>query len=91
LLVWNFPIDVAYKATNAFGWPQAVVSVYGVDALGRDVIQGYGCIHLPTCAGRWVRTQAAAVDVAVQMNVARSGGWWIAACTCAVYAVCAGQ
>lgn len=52
LLVWNFPLDVTYKATNAFGWPQVVVSVYGVDALGRDVIQGYGCIHLPTCAGR---------------------------------------
>lgn len=45
-------MDVTYKATNAFGWPQVVVSVYGVDALGRDVIQGYGCIHLPTCAGR---------------------------------------
>jgi B9 domain-containing protein 1 len=52
LLVWNFPVDVTYKATNAFGWPQVVVSVYGVDALGRDVIQGYGCMHLPTCAGR---------------------------------------
>lgn len=53
LLVWNFPVDVTYKATNAFGWPQLVISVYGVDALGRDVIQGYGCMHLPTCAGRW--------------------------------------
>jgi hypothetical protein len=50
-------MDVTYKATNAFGWPQVVISVYGVDALGRDVIQGYGCIHLPTCAGRWVRIQ----------------------------------
>lgn len=56
LLVWNFPLDVTYKATNAFGWPQVVVSVYGVDALGRDVIQGYGCIHLPTCAGRCAYT-----------------------------------
>lgn len=58
LLVWNFPVDVTYKATNAFGWPQVVVSVYGVDALGRDVIQGYGCIHLPTCAGRWAELRA---------------------------------
>lgn len=57
MLVWNFPLDVTYKATNAFGWPQLVVSVYGVDALGRDVVQGYGCMHLPTCAGRcaWVQ------------------------------------
>ena len=91
--MWNFPLDVTFKSTNAFGWPQArlcsihwafarawhdraqhvhgtcqtggppshahgvavsqvVVSVYGVDALGRDVIKGYGSMHLPTCAGR---------------------------------------
>eukprot|EP00877_Chromochloris_zofingiensis_P007438 jgi/Chrzof1/2948/Cz12g05150.t1 len=52
-LVWNFPIDVTYKSTNAFGWPQVIVSVYGVDAFGRDVIKGYGSIHVPTCAGRF--------------------------------------
>jgi B9 domain-containing protein 1 len=52
VLVWNFPLDITYRSTNAFGWPQLVVSVYGVDALGRDVIQGYGSMHLPTCAGR---------------------------------------
>jgi Ciliary basal body-associated, B9 protein len=52
LLVWNFPLAVTYKATNAFGWPQLIVSVYGLDALGRDVVQGYGSMHLPTCAGR---------------------------------------
>ncbi|KAK9829078.1 hypothetical protein WJX72_003769 [[Myrmecia] bisecta] len=54
LLVWNFPLDVTYKSTNAFGWPQLILSVYGLDALGRDVVKGYGCIHLPTCAGRYV-------------------------------------
>lgn len=52
MLVWNFPLDITYKATNAFGWPQMVVSVYGLDAFGRDVIKGYGCMHLPTCSGR---------------------------------------
>jgi B9 domain-containing protein 1 len=52
MMVWNFPLDVTYKTTNAFGWPQVVVSVYGLDAFGRDVIKGYGSIHLPTCAGR---------------------------------------
>ena len=31
---------------------QVVVSVYGVDAWGRDVVQGYGSMHLPTCPGR---------------------------------------
>lgn len=53
MLVWNFPLDVTYKSTNAYGWPQLVVSVYGLDYMGRDVIKGYGCMHLPTCAGRW--------------------------------------
>ena len=27
-VVWNFPIDVTFKATNAHGWPRLVVSVY---------------------------------------------------------------
>lgn len=52
-LVWNFPLDVTYKSTNAFGWPQIIVSVFGTDAFGRDVIKGYGCVHLPTAAGRY--------------------------------------
>jgi hypothetical protein len=68
LLVWNFPLDVTYKATNAFGWPQVVVSVYGVDALGRDVIQGYGCIHLPTCAGRCAPAELAVSCCSCRMH-----------------------
>jgi B9 domain-containing protein 1 len=50
--VWNFPLDVTYKSTNVFGWPQLVLAVYGVDGMGRDVIKGYGSAHLPTCPGR---------------------------------------
>ena len=26
-VVWNFPIDVTFKATNAFGWPRVALSV----------------------------------------------------------------
>lgn len=26
-VVWNFPIDVTFKATNAFGWPRIALSV----------------------------------------------------------------
>jgi B9 domain-containing protein 1 len=52
-LVWNFPLDITYKTTNAFGWPQLIVSVYGLDMFGRDVIKGYGCTHLPTSSGRF--------------------------------------
>jgi len=50
-LVWNFPIEVTYKSTNAFGWPQLILSVFEIDAMGRDVIRGYGCVHLPISAG----------------------------------------
>jgi B9 domain-containing protein 1 len=27
-IVWNFPIDVTFKSTNAHGWPRLVISVY---------------------------------------------------------------
>ena len=49
-------MEVTYKATNAFGWPQLILSVYEIDAMGRDVIRGYGCVHLPIAAGNFTRT-----------------------------------
>lgn len=52
-LNFNFPLDVAYRSCNVFGWPQLVVCVYGADFRGRDVIKGYGAVRLPTCIGRW--------------------------------------
>lgn len=36
-LVWNFPIDVTFKATNAFGWPQLILSIYEVVSARRQV------------------------------------------------------
>ena len=60
IAVWNFPIDVTFRATCAHGWPQIVVSVYGSDSLGHtDTIVGYGATHLPLQPGRhelYVRT-----------------------------------
>lgn len=60
LAVWNFPVDVTFKATGAHGWPQIIVSVYGSDSFGRsDMIIGYGAVHLPLVPGRhelYVRT-----------------------------------
>jgi B9 domain-containing protein 1 len=71
--VWNFPIDITFKSSNPFGWPQIVIAVqihphaqygffllftacvhqvYGHDAFGRDVIQGYCSAHVPTTPGR---------------------------------------
>lgn len=60
LAVWNFPVDITFRATGAHGWPQVVISVYGSDGLGRsDVIIGYGATHLPVGPGRhklYIRT-----------------------------------
>ncbi|KAM4698094.1 B9 domain-containing protein 1 [Rhinophrynus dorsalis] len=55
-LVWNFPIEITFKSTNPYGWPQIVVSVYGPDAFGNDVVRGYGAVHLPFTSGRHRRT-----------------------------------
>jgi hypothetical protein len=52
--LWAVGINhqVTFKSTNAFGWPQLVLSVFCVDSLGRDIVKGYGCTHLPISAGR---------------------------------------
>ncbi|KAF5911938.1 hypothetical protein HPG69_015916, partial [Diceros bicornis minor] len=55
-LVWNFPIDVTFKSTNPYGWPQIVLSVYGLDVFGNDVVRGYGAVHVPFSPGRHKRT-----------------------------------
>ena len=47
-VVWNFPIDISFKSTNAHGWPRISISIYGVDSLGRDVVRGYGSVLVPT-------------------------------------------
>ena len=41
------PLDITFRSTSPFGWPQLVVSVYGLDSLGNDVVRGYGVIHIP--------------------------------------------
>eukprot|EP00638_Chattonella_subsalsa_P005620 CAMPEP_0117745352 /NCGR_PEP_ID=MMETSP0947-20121206/7305_1 /TAXON_ID=44440 /ORGANISM="Chattonella subsalsa, Strain CCMP2191" /LENGTH=212 /DNA_ID=CAMNT_0005562479 /DNA_START=145 /DNA_END=783 /DNA_ORIENTATION=+ len=55
-VVWNFPIDITFKATNAHGWPRLAISVYGIDSIGRDVICGYGSVLIPPSPGQYTRT-----------------------------------
>ncbi|XP_040212367.1 B9 domain-containing protein 1 [Rana temporaria] len=55
-IVWNFPIEITFKSTNPFGWPQIVVSVYGPDVFGNDIVRGYGAVHLPFTPGRHKKT-----------------------------------
>lgn len=33
--------------------PQLVISCYGLDVFGHDVVRGYGAIHVPTSPGRY--------------------------------------
>ncbi|XP_028417327.1 B9 domain-containing protein 1-like [Dendronephthya gigantea] len=51
VFVFNFPLDITFKSTNPSGWPQLVVSCYGPDAFGHDVVRGYGAIHVPISPG----------------------------------------
>lgn len=50
-IVWNFPIDLTFRSTNPFGWPRIAVNVYGIDALGRDVLAGVGSCLVPPLSG----------------------------------------
>ena len=52
--VWDFPLDIAFKSTNVYGWPSIILSVYGFDFLGRDVIRGYGSLVIPTIPGTYL-------------------------------------
>jgi len=52
LIVWNFPVDCTFQSTEPFGWPQINLRTFGSDFYGRDVIRGYGAVHVPTQPGR---------------------------------------
>lgn len=53
VIVLNFPLEIVFKSVNIFGWPQLTLSVYGPDFLGRDIVRGYGSVHVPTVPGRY--------------------------------------
>ncbi|KAJ0000815.1 hypothetical protein NQD34_005835 [Periophthalmus magnuspinnatus] len=55
-LIWNFPLETTFKSTSPSGWPQLVVSVYGPDVFGNDVVRGYGATHIPITPGQHSRT-----------------------------------
>lgn len=46
------PIEATFTSTSPFGWPQIVLTCYGSDFFGNDVVCGYGAVHIPTVPGR---------------------------------------
>ncbi|XP_026670262.1 B9 domain-containing protein 1 isoform X3 [Ceratina calcarata] len=58
LAVWNFPLEATFKSTDPHGWPQLIMSIYGLDIFGHDVIRGYGVCYLPLKAGRHEKSHA---------------------------------
>jgi hypothetical protein len=36
-VVWNFPLDVTFRSTCPYGWPQLVLSVFEIDSFGNEV------------------------------------------------------
>ena len=48
-VVWNFPIDVALKATSAYGWPRLVLSVRVCVCVCACVCV---CVHVCVCASQ---------------------------------------
>uniref|UniRef100_A0A1I8EDK0 B9 domain-containing protein 1 n=1 Tax=Wuchereria bancrofti TaxID=6293 RepID=A0A1I8EDK0_WUCBA len=50
----GMPIEATFTSTSPFG-PQIVLTCYGSDFFGNDVVCGYGAIHIPTVPGRSVR------------------------------------
>lgn len=67
VFIWNYPVDITFRSSNVFGWPQIVISVYGINFMGKDVIKGYGCIHLPVVPGSHT--------VYVRLYVPASSSW----------------
>ncbi|EDV93016.1 B9 domain-containing protein 1 [Drosophila grimshawi] len=43
----SMPLDVTYKSTSPFGWPQILVSVFGQNGRGAETLLGYAHVHLP--------------------------------------------
>lgn len=52
----NTPLEGNFTSTNPFRWPQLVMSFYGQDLFGHDIIKGYAVTHLPTVPGRTKRS-----------------------------------
>uniref|UniRef100_A0A0K0CWV3 B9 domain-containing protein 1 n=1 Tax=Angiostrongylus cantonensis TaxID=6313 RepID=A0A0K0CWV3_ANGCA len=53
--VLDLPFTATFSSTNPFKWPQMVLSCFGNDLLGHDVVRGYGALPIPTIPGSHTR------------------------------------
>ncbi len=73
-IVWNFPLDITFRSTCPYGWPQLVLSAYNVDGFSHEVVRGYGAIHVPIVPG----THTVRVPMFVPQSssvIQRLAGW----------------
>ncbi|XP_055323382.1 B9 domain-containing protein 1 [Sitodiplosis mosellana] len=56
-VVFNMPMEMMFKSTNPFGWPQIVFSLYGTNWWRAESSKGYARIHVPL-GGKRTTTRA---------------------------------
>uniref|UniRef100_A0A672RRH5 B9 domain-containing protein 1 n=1 Tax=Sinocyclocheilus grahami TaxID=75366 RepID=A0A672RRH5_SINGR len=56
LYIFKYPPIYIYIFFFFSSGPQIVVSVYGPDTFGNDVVRGYGAVHIPFTPGKHTKT-----------------------------------
>ena len=51
--IFNSPFCASFKSSDPFGWPQIIITIYGNNVFGNDMVVGYGCTHIPTQTGKY--------------------------------------
>ena len=52
---FNNQFEISFRSTNPFGWPQLVLTCCSVDDDGKELVEGYGVVHVPASTGRHER------------------------------------
>ncbi|XP_023164607.1 B9 domain-containing protein 1 [Drosophila hydei] len=63
-IVFNMPIEVTYKSTSPFGWPQILVSVFGQNGNGNESLMGYAHVYMPIFGSRQQNEQISSLSQA---------------------------
>lgn len=52
-IIFSTPFSMSFEATSPFGWPQILIAIYGNNNFGKNMVIGYGSLHIPTVSGRY--------------------------------------